>query len=128
MKKLVAFTAAASLLALGSTAHAQRVSKVSGGKLGAMCSNARSASLCDAYIAGVTDSEVWSKKYDEHMNDGNAPVAFCVPDSETTAHLRESVVSWLHRHNDALTQAAGQGIYRALHEAYPCHGTTEDKK
>ncbi|GBR47615.1 MULTISPECIES: Rap1a/Tai family immunity protein [Neokomagataea] len=128
MKTLLALTAAASLLTLGTTAHAQRVSKVSGRMLGSMCTNARSAPLCDAYLAGVTDSEVWSKKYDEHANDGNAPVAFCVPDSETTAHLRESVVSWLHRHDDALTQSAGKGVYRALHEAYPCHGATEDKK
>ncbi|GBR49884.1 hypothetical protein AA106555_0014 [Neokomagataea thailandica NBRC 106555] len=128
MKKLLALTVAASLAASGSVAHAQRVSKVSGRMIGSMCSNARSAGLCDAYIAGVTDSEVWSKKFDEISNDANAPVAFCVPASETTARLRESVVSWLHRHDDALTQPAAKGIYRALHEAYPCHSATEDKK
>ncbi|MBS1035343.1 Rap1a/Tai family immunity protein [Gluconobacter cerinus] len=124
----------AALLAVGlvtiaaAPAHAQRVSKVSGKALGNMCSASKSTALCDAYLAGVMDSEVWSKKYDSYADDAGAPVAFCVPVSETTTQVRGKLISWLHAHNDALTQSGGKAVYRALHDAYPCHTAPEAQK
>ncbi|EHH68331.1 hypothetical protein GMO_11010 [Gluconobacter morbifer G707] len=92
-----------------------------------MCTSGKSTNLCDAYLAGVMDSEVWSKKYDSYDNDPGAPVAFCVPAEETTQTIRGKVVSWLHAHNDALSQQSGKALYRALHDSYPCHAAEGQK-
>ncbi|WP_215767379.1 Rap1a/Tai family immunity protein [Gluconobacter cerinus] len=129
MKFFSAALLAAGLLTVAAApAHAQRVSKVSGKALGNMCSASKSTALCDAYLAGVMDSEVWSKKYDSYADDAGAPVAFCVPVSETTTQVRGKLISWLHAHNDALTQSGGKAVYRALHDAYPCHTAPEAQK
>ncbi|MBS0994648.1 MULTISPECIES: Rap1a/Tai family immunity protein [Gluconobacter] len=129
MKLFSAALLAAGLLTVAAApAHAQRVSKVSGKALGNMCSASKSTALCDAYLAGVMDSEVWSKKYDSYADDAGAPVAFCVPVSETTTQVRGKLISWLHAHNDALTQSGGKAVYRALHDAYPCHTAPEAQK
>ncbi|MCW2266648.1 hypothetical protein M2305_002595 [Gluconobacter cerinus] len=129
MKLFSAVLLAAGLLTVtAAPAHAQRVSKVSGKALGNMCSASKSTALCDAYLAGVMDSEVWSKKYDSYADDAGAPVAFCVPVSETTTQVRGKLISWLHAHNDALTQSGGKAVYRALHDAYPCHTAPEAQK
>ena len=59
MKLFSAVLLASGLLAVtAAPAHAQRVSKVSGKALGNMCSASKSTALCDAYLAGVMDSEV----------------------------------------------------------------------
>ncbi|MBS1032072.1 hypothetical protein JK192_11840 [Gluconobacter cerinus] len=129
MKFFSAALLAAGLMTVAAApAHAQRVSKVSGKALGNMCSASKSTALCDAYLAGVMDSEVWSKKYDSYADDAGAPVAFCVPVSETTTQVRGKLISWLHAHNDALTQSGGKAVYRALHDAYPCHTAPEAQK
>ncbi|GFE96648.1 hypothetical protein JRX38_13785 [Gluconobacter cerinus] len=129
MKLFSAALLAAGLVTVAAApAHAQRVSKVSGKALGNMCSASKSTALCDAYLAGVMDSEVWSKKYDSYADDAGAPVAFCVPVSETTTQVRGKLISWLHAHNDALTQSGGKAVYRALHDAYPCHTAPEAQK
>ncbi|MFT9381841.1 Rap1a/Tai family immunity protein [Gluconobacter sp. P5B12] len=129
MKLFSAALLAAGLVTVAAApAHAQRVSKVSGKALGNMCSASKSTALCDAYLAGVMDSEVWSKKYDSYADDAGAPVAFCVPVSETTTQVRGKLISWLHAHNDALTQSGGKAVYRALHDAYPCHTAAEAQK
>ncbi|MEN3175681.1 Rap1a/Tai family immunity protein [Gluconobacter sp. OJA] len=129
MKFFSAALLAAGLVTVAAApAHAQRVSKVSGKALGNMCSASKSTALCDAYLAGVMDSEVWSKKYDSYADDAGAPVAFCVPVSETTTQVRGKLISWLHAHNDALTQSGGKAVYRALHDAYPCHTAPEAQK
>ncbi|MFT8481778.1 MAG: Rap1a/Tai family immunity protein [Gluconobacter cerinus] len=129
MKFFSATLLAAGLVTVAAApAHAQRVSKVSGKALGNMCSASKSTALCDAYLAGVMDSEVWSKKYDSYADDAGAPVAFCVPVSETTTQVRGKLISWLHAHNDALTQSGGKAVYRALHDAYPCHTAPEAQK
>lgn len=129
MKLFSAALLAAGLVTVAAApAHAQRVSKVSGKALGNMCSASKSTALCDAYLAGVMDSEVWSKKYDSYADDAGAPVAFCVPVSETTTQVRGRLISWLHAHNDALTQSGGKAVYRALHDAYPCHTAPEAQK
>ncbi|MBS1041054.1 hypothetical protein JK203_09355 [Gluconobacter cerinus] len=129
MKLFSAALLAAGLVTVAAApAHAQRVSKVSGKALGNMCSASKSTALCDAYLAGVMDSEVWSKKYDSYADDAGAPVAFCVPVSETTTQVRSKLISWLHAHNDALTQSGGKAVYRALHDAYPCHTAPEAQK
>ncbi|QDH17842.1 Rap1a/Tai family immunity protein [Swingsia samuiensis] len=125
-----ATTLCLALSLLAPAAHAQRVSKVTGTTLGKMCSSDKvtGTSLCDAYLAGIMDSEVWSKKYDTYKDDAGAPVAFCVPTSETAPQIRSKVVSWLHSHNDALTQPAGKAAYRALHDTYACQANAEGMK
>ncbi|MDF7674608.1 Rap1a/Tai family immunity protein [Acetobacteraceae bacterium ESL0709] len=100
-------------------AHAQRVSKVTGKSLGQMCTNQKALKLCDAYLAGVMDSEVWSRDYAVYQHD-KAPVAFCVAPATTTDQVRTAVVSWLKGHADSLSQPAGKAVYLALHESYPC--------
>lgn len=102
-----------------SAAHAQRVSRVTGKSLGVMCTQAKSLPLCDAYLSGVMDSEVWSRDYAvfEHAN---APVAFCVPPGQRAPQVRNVVVAWLGAHQDAWAQPAGKAVYRALHTIYPC--------
>lgn len=103
-------------------AHAQRVSTVTGKTLGAMCSQKKGVALCDAYLSGVMDSEVWSRDY-AVLNHDTAPTAFCVPKEQKTPQVRNVVVAWLGAHTDALSQPAGKGVYRALHENYPCGST-----
>ncbi|MXV36319.1 MULTISPECIES: Rap1a/Tai family immunity protein [unclassified Saccharibacter] len=107
---------------LGQAAHAQRVSTVTGKTLGTMCSQKKGVALCDAYLSGVMDSEVWSHDYAALNHDG-APTAFCVPKEQKTPQVRNVVVAWLGAHTDALSQPAGKGVYRALHENYPCGST-----
>ncbi|MBS1063328.1 hypothetical protein JK185_09765 [Gluconobacter wancherniae] len=114
--------------ALTGTAHAQRVSKLSGKALGAMCSSKNGVIGCDAYIAGIMDSAVWSKEYDIYAKDSSAPVAFCVPETQSTQQVRGVIVAWLHANTDAMTQPAGKAVYRALHENYACHASVEQKK
>lgn len=105
-------------------AQAQRVSKVTGKALGQMCTNQNSVKMCDAYISGVMDSEVWSRDYAVYQHD-KAPVAFCVASGTTTAQVRTTIVSWLKGHADSLSQPAGKAVYRALNEAYPCKDKAE---
>lgn len=105
--------------AFSAPAQAQRISKISDKNLGAMCSQKKTISLCDAYIAGMADSEVWAHDYAALKHD-SAPVAFCIPPQQTTAQIRNIVVAWLGAHQEALSEPAGRGVYRALHDNYPC--------
>lgn len=107
------------LFSFASLAQAQRVSTVTGKALANMCTNKKGVPLCDAYLSGVMDSEVWSHDYAKLTNN-TAPVAFCVPKQQKTPQVRNVVVAWLGAHTEALSQPAGKGVYRALHENYSC--------
>ncbi|UMM63059.1 Rap1a/Tai family immunity protein [Aristophania vespae] len=111
--------AVCSFSALPDSAHAQRVSKLTGKALGQMCTSKNGQKLCNAYLTGILDSEVWSRDYAVFNKDA-APVAFCVSPQKTMSQIRDTVVSWLKGNNDALSQPAGKAVYRALHETYPC--------
>ncbi|MXV44264.1 hypothetical protein GS501_04260 [Saccharibacter sp. 17.LH.SD] len=110
------------VLSLGQAAQAQRDSSITGKALGAMCTQKNGVKMCDAYLSGVIDGEAYSHEYGELLHD-NTPVAFCVPDGQKMLQIRNVVVAWLAAHTDALSQPAGKGVYRALHENYPCGST-----
>ncbi|WP_241664021.1 Rap1a/Tai family immunity protein [Oecophyllibacter saccharovorans] len=117
---LVLAAGAALCMNVTGTAQAQRVSRVNGKGLGAMCSQAKSVGLCDAYLSGVMDSEVWARDYAVFRHDPRAPVAFCVPPKQTAAQVRNVVVAWLGAHPTTLGEPAGKDVYLALHDMYPC--------
>lgn len=113
---------AAACISLGHAAQAQRISTLTGKSLGTLCSQKAGARLCDAYLAGVADSEVWSHNFDK-LEGVQAPTAFCVPKNVKGEQIRSLLVGWLVSHQDALAQPAGRAVYRALHENYPCSST-----
>ena len=122
MKLFSAALLAAGLVTVAAApAHAQRVSKVSGKALGNMCSASKSTALCDAYLAGVMDSEVWSKKYDSYADDAGAPVPLCVPVSETPSQVHRKLISEYHAYLDALTHSCCKAVYRELNDDYHRH-------
>lgn len=108
-------------------AHAQRISKVNGKTLSSFCTDAKMVKACDAYISGIMDSEVFSRDY-ALLEHNKAPVAFCVPAEQTITQVRNLIVAWMGAHLDALNEPAGRGVYRALHENYPCQIGQEDTK
>lgn len=121
MKKIVKILfLAISMMFLGHHAQAQRVSKVTGKGLSSFCSDAKMVKICDAYIAGITDSEVWAHDFDVLEHHPTNP-AFCIPAEQTTPQIRNLVVAWLGAHLDAMNEPAGKAVYRALYENYPCH-------
>ena len=103
-------------------AHAQRVSRLTGAKLLAICGNRAQGELCEAYISGVADGLVAVQK---HMSDAEGrafPASTCIPDGTTTAALRETVTTYLHTHADLLGRPAIFATYDALHANYACSG------
>lgn len=123
MKSLV--LAAAGLLALAGTAHAQRVSNISGAKLGDICISKSSAQLeaCSAYLDGISDAI----SFYQHLmpvdgSKGKLPDYVCVPGQTTGPQLREKYVTWLRAHSEAQKQPAAQAAMRALNDSYKCAG------
>ena len=103
-------------------AEAQNISSLPGRGLVSMCTHESGLLACDGYLAGTMDSEVWSRNYST-VEGVHTPVAFCVPKEIRGAQLRALVVGWYAGHEDALNEPAGRGIYRALHDNYPCSST-----
>ncbi|GAN53367.1 Rap1a/Tai family immunity protein [Tanticharoenia sakaeratensis] len=117
---------AATLLAaagLGGTAHAQRVSPLKAGRFMQMCSTPALVGACDAYITGMTDAVALGKVDASHEGDKSAKAGFCVPDSQTGPQMRGLVTAWLRAHADVLGKPVGEGVFAALHDSYPCHGS-----
>ncbi|GAB6966221.1 hypothetical protein JCM25156A_02580 [Komagataeibacter kakiaceti JCM 25156] len=121
---------AARLLALASAmavalpvaqASAQRVSRIDGNRLGAMCTKAGSTGLCDAYISGIADSVTLAHLFERNAEkDSKDVAAFCIAPSVDTADMRGKVVSWMKAHRDGLNRPAGEVVFTALHDSYPC--------
>lgn len=103
-------------------AEAQNISSLPGRGLVSMCTHESGMLACDGYLAGTMDSEVWARNYST-VEGVHTPVAFCVPKEIRGAQLRALVVGWYAGHEDALNEPAGRGIYRALHDNYPCAST-----
>ncbi|MCX8666366.1 hypothetical protein J3T99_01820 [Acetobacteraceae bacterium B3987] len=103
-------------------AEAQNISSLPGRGLVSMCTHDSGLLACDGYLAGTMDSEVWARNYST-VEGVHTPVAFCVPKEIRGAQLRALVVGWFAGHDDAMNEPAGRGIYRALHDNYPCSST-----
>lgn len=126
--KTVVF-AASCLLALAGTAHAQRVSNISGGKLGDICISKSSAQLeaCSAYLDGISDAiSFYQHLMPQDGSKGKLPDYVCVPGSTTGPQLRQTYVTWLRGHSEAQRQPAAQAAIRALNDSFVCPG--EQKK
>ncbi len=117
---------AAALLALGGTAQAQRVSNISGGKLGEICSSKERQvqESCKAYLEGVSDTLSFYQRLmpQDGSKGGKLPDYVCVPGPTTGPQLQETYVRWLRSHTEAQRQPAVQAAMRALNDNYLCSG------
>ncbi|NHN88893.1 Rap1a/Tai family immunity protein [Acetobacter conturbans] len=111
-------------------AMAQRISPMTAGSFGRICTRPAGAQICDAYISGLADAGALAKINDRNEGDANAPAGFCVPQTETGVSMRGKVISWLKAHKDALQKPVGESVFMALHDAYPCAASkpAEQKK
>ena len=117
---------AATLLALAGAAHAQRISNISGAKLGEICTSRERGQqeACKAYLDGISDAI----SFYQHLmprdgsRGGKLPDYVCVPGPTTGPQLQESYVRWLRNHSDAQRQPAAQAAMRALNNTYLCAG------
>ncbi|MBO6036959.1 MAG: hypothetical protein IJ934_02210 [Acetobacter sp.] len=101
-------------------AHAQRLASMKTGKFAHICSNASGYSVCDAYLGGIADGEALSYLAAHNNGDKNALEGFCIPSDETTAKMRDKVLTWIKAHKDSLEKPVGESVFTALHESYPC--------
>lgn len=102
------------------TAHAQRVSKITAGKLAGICGSPQGVGMCDAYIAGVADALAGAKHFEAAAASGSDAGATCIPGEVSTATLRSTVADYLHGHPDLRGKPAAVPVVDALHAAYPC--------
>ena len=112
--------AAAGLILLANTADAQRVSKITAGKLAEICGSPKGRGLCDAYIAGVSDALAGAKHFEAASSNGSDVGATCIPADVSTDTLRSTVHDFLAAHADARGKPAAVPVVDALHAAYPC--------
>ncbi|MDT7952647.1 MAG: Rap1a/Tai family immunity protein [Acetobacteraceae bacterium] len=117
---------AIALLAFAGTAHAQRLSNISGGKLGDICISKSSAQLeaCDAYLDGIADGISFYQHLmpQDGSKGGKLPDYVCVPGPTTGPQLRQTYVAWLREHKEAQRGPAAQAAMRAFNDSYKCPG------
>lgn len=122
--------AAFGLTALVGTAYAQRVSPLTGGKLGNICISKDHGQVetCRAYLDGISDTISFYQviRPSDGSKGGKLPDYVCVPKMTTGPQLQETYVAWLRAHKEAQQQSAAQAAIRAFNDSYPCPG--EDKK
>jgi hypothetical protein len=105
-----AAAAGAMLMAACGAAHAQRVSKVDGNRLLAMCTT-KSAGECDAYLSGVSDTI---------EAEGRARAPACIPTAVTGNQMRDVVIKYIHDNPQSRELKAGLLTIKALSAAFPC--------
>lgn len=104
-------------------ASAQRVSRLDGARLGSLCTKPAGTGICDAYISGLADSVTLAHLFDRNVEKDSKDVpAFCITPATPTADMRGKVVNWMKAHRDDLNRPAGEVVFTALHESYPCGG------
>ncbi|MCE2564026.1 Rap1a/Tai family immunity protein [Komagataeibacter sp. FNDCF1] len=123
----------ARLLALGcviaaglpaSHACAQRVSRMTGEQLGTLCTKPAGTGICDAYISGVADTGALGHLFERNAEKDTKDVAaFCITPATPTADMRIKVVGWMKDHREGLSRPAGEVVFTALRESYPCGGS-----
>ncbi len=116
----VLLSAGLALLSTSVAAHAQRLSPIKAGKLLSLCENARSRTLCEAYVGGVADGIAGV----QHMMSDQQGRAFagstCIPEGTGSGTLRSTVTDYLHAHTDAMDKPAAVPTFEALHAAFSC--------
>jgi hypothetical protein len=111
---------AALALSAASPALAQRIAPMKAGKLLQLCSRPNTAEVCDAYISGVSDGGTLAKLNAKNEGDTGAGAGFCIAPAVTIQDMRTKVGGWMKSHSDALTKPAGEAVFAALHDSYPC--------
>lgn len=103
----------------GGTAHAQRLTKLDGNRLLALCDtrNPASARGCEAYIDGIADSLTIASRPSNGAHPANSA---CIPPDLTAPQLRESLVSWLKANAKDRNHPAAEIVQHVLRENYPC--------
>ena len=119
MTRFFLLLAATAVIGTTTGAHAQRVSRISAGKLVEICGNMRQETLCDAYIAGVADALAGAKHFETQAS-GTDGGATCIPQIVTATTLRSTVRDFLNAHADMRDKPAAVPVVDALHAAYPC--------
>ncbi|GAN85669.1 hypothetical protein LU298_05765 [Komagataeibacter intermedius] len=105
-------------------ASAQRVSRLTGEQLGSLCTKPTGTGICDAYISGVADAGALDHLFERNAEKDTRDVAaFCIAPAAATADIRGKVVGWMKDHRDGLSRPAGEVVFTALHESYPCGGS-----
>jgi hypothetical protein len=94
------------VVAVSAPAMAQRVSKVNGNRLLALCKQT-DITGCDAYVAGVADTLT-----EKH--------AACIPPQVTTDQLRAVVLKTLNQHPEKRELSGAVIVLHSLTTAYPC--------
>ncbi|ATU72431.1 hypothetical protein CFR78_14070 [Komagataeibacter rhaeticus] len=124
--KIARLLALGCVLAVGlpaAHASAQRVSRMTGEQLGSLCTKPAGTGICDAYISGVADSAALAHLFERNAEkDAKDISAFCIAPATPTADMRTKVVGWMKDHRDTLSRPAGEAVFTALHESYPCGG------
>ena len=87
---------------------------------GEVCAYLFERFVCDAYLGGIADGEALSYLAAHNNGDKNALEGFCIPSDETTAKMRDKVLTWIKAHKDSLEKPVGESVFTALHESYPC--------
>lgn len=117
---------AAAVLAMAGTAHAQRLSNLTGGKLVELCTSkdARQVEGCTAYIDGIADAAGFYQRLRpiDGSKGAKLPGYVCVPTSVTGVQLRQGVIDWFRKHADQAQRQASGVVLRALDEAFVCPG------
>ena len=120
--------AALGVLAVCGTAHAQRVSNISGAKLGEICISKSAPQLeaCSAYLDGISDAiSFYQHLMPQDGSKGKLPDYVCVPGPTTGPQLRQTYVAWLREHAEAQKQPAAQAAMRALNDTFKCAGESK---
>ncbi len=100
------------LMVMGAAgARAQRVSKVDGNRLLAMCST-KPAGECDAYLSGIADAI---------EAEGREKAPACIPVAVTGTQMRDVVGKYIHNHPESRELKAGALTIKAFSAAFPCH-------
>ncbi|KAB8124963.1 hypothetical protein D3W54_13005 [Komagataeibacter medellinensis] len=104
-------------------ASAQRVSRMTGEQLGTLCTKPAGTGICDSYISGVADAGALDHLFVRNAEkDAKDVAAFCITPETPTADMRTKVVGWMKAHREGLSRPAGEVVFTALHESYPCGG------
>ncbi|MCQ8241175.1 Rap1a/Tai family immunity protein [Rhizosaccharibacter radicis] len=122
IRSLLPAGAAVLLLAAAPGAIAQdkpvgRLTHLQAGKLLSLCQSARTAAVCDAYVSGISDGITLV----ETAAGPDVARKVCTP-AASGNQLRSTVVAWLSKHKERLSEDVGPVVFDAMAETFPCKG------
>jgi hypothetical protein len=107
---LIGFMALGASVIGAPAARAQRVSKVDGNRLLAMCT-VKAPGECDAYLSGIADAI---------EAQGRAKAEACIPTPVTGTQLRDVAVKYIRGNPQSRQMKAGALTIKAFAAAFPC--------